>query len=87
MAVRSHSRRTQLRLQALPSEAWKWDQPCLPVLPSWWDESLGAGGGGVVLGKFEEGDDVPQRGSDESFANLARKGFSLFLILKIKEGI
>ena len=45
------------------------------------------GEGGVVLGKFEEGDDAPQRGSDESFANLARKGFSLFLILKIKEGI
>lgn len=84
MAVRSHSRRTQLGPQALPSEAWKWDQPCLPMLPSWWDESLGEG---VVLGKFEEGDDVPPRGSDESFANLARKGFSLFLILKIKEGI
>ena len=49
------------------------------------------GGGGVgwgsVLGKFEEGDEEPQRGSDESFANSARKGFSQFLILKIKEGI
>ena len=48
--------------------------------PRWW-------GRGAVLGKFEEGDEAPQRGSDESFANLARKGFSLLLILKIKGGI
>ena len=66
-----------------------WSMKVGPTMPPSAVFSVGwvLGEAGVVLGKSEDGDDGPHRGSDESFANLARKGFSLFLILKIKEGI